>query len=572
MRTRIPHLPQLIRSAAPTADLVPDRALLAEFVASKNGIAFELLVRRHGPAVWAVCRRHLANTHDAEDAFQATFLVLAKSAARIAKHASVGSWLYGVAYRVALKARRTTARRKRIETAVTPADEPVTLPAFPTGDTAAIVHAELEKLPDRYRLPILLCDLEGLSRKEASAQLGWSEGTLSGRLNRARKLLADRLTVRGIAAGVLAAVGTATVPPAMATTTAAVGVGLSVIGTSTTAAPETVAALAHGVMRDMTRTFLLKLSAGALAASLLLTGGVFGLRFDPVPEATAAPVPKVEMAKAEDVTDALVELLQQPAVQREMKLSADQRVALIDGFDKLSEDLPPGIPLTGGPGGPPGQFGGQAGGPGGEAALAWEKFPANRRELVARVVTKGQLTRLQQCEVQLLGSNALLLKRVQDDLGLSDDQKKAVAASLREAVKESENVILPQAVLPNGPGLPQKPLVGEGPVDPVPMKSTLDEVVKGFTAAQTKRWKELNGETVAFNRQRVADNCVAVFTQLGPESTPSGATGEAVPPPVPPVPPVAGPGALDLPLPQPPLPAQPPLPPINDIPPPDVKK
>ena len=553
MRTRIPHLPQLIRSAAPAADLVPDRALLAEFVGAKNGIAFELLVRRHGPAVWAVCRRHLANTHDAEDAFQATFLVLAKSAARIAKHASVGSWLYGVAYRVALKARRSAARRKRIETAVTPADEPVTLPVFPTGDTAAIVHAELEKLPDRYRLPILLCDLEGLSRKEASAQLGWSEGTLSGRLNRARKLLADRLTVRGIAAGVLAAIGTATVPPAMATTTAAVGVGLSVIGTSTTAAPEAVVALAHGAMREMTRSFVFKLTAGVLAASVLLTGGVFGLRFDITPEATAAPVPKVEMAKAEDVTEALAEMLGQPAVQRELKLSADQRVALIDGFDKLHEgwekEKDGWMSLRLGPPVPPGATASAE-------PMATQKYNTGRRELVARTVTKGQFARLQQCEVQVLGTRALRLKRVADELGLTDDQIKAVSKAMTAELPPQnfaqEGGFAPQVVVPNGPPSP----LAQGASRE--QWQALDEVVKNFTPAQEKRWKELNGDKVGFNRQRVADNCVAVFTQLGPETTPPAATGEGVPPPPlqlvpPPAPPLPQVG---------PLPVQP-IPPAN---------
>ncbi len=557
MRTRMPHLPHLIRTAAPTAELVPDRALLAEFVTAKCGMAFELLVRRHGPAVWAVCRRHLANTHDAEDAFQATFLVLAKSAKRVANTASVGGWLYGVAYRVALKARRTTARRKRIEAVVSPTDEPVTLPVSACHDTAAVVHAELEKLPDRYRLPLLLCDLEGLSRKEAAGQLGWSEGTLSGRLNRARKLLAGRLTTRGIAAAVAIAT---TLPPSQALTVAAVGVGLNVFDTSTIAVPEAVTALAHGAMRDMTRSFVLKAAGVVLAASVLLGGGLFGLRFDTAPQATAAPVPKVEMAKADDITDALVELVSQPAVQRELKLSADQRVSLIDGFDKLAEELEKG----GMPSNPP-SSGGQAGGGAPAVPSPWVTHAKARRELVASAMTKGQLTRLQQSEVQALGTRALLLKRVQDELRMTDDQKKAMTKALREVDDALANTI-PAVQLGGGQGgfgqqqlvVPNGPLPALDQVAPAEHWKALDEVVKGFSAGQEKRWKELNGEKVGFNRLRVRDQCSTLFTQLHANSAATG-TPDAGPQPTTPV---AGPGigAPDLPLPL--------LPPAQPLPPP----
>ncbi len=546
MRTRIPHLPHLIRSAAPTAELVPDRALLAEFVTARCGMAFELLVRRHGPAVWAVCRRHLANTHDAEDAFQATFLVLAKSAKRIANHTSVGGWLYGVAYRVALKARRTAARRKRVEAVVSPTDEPVTLPVSACHDTTALVHAELENLPDRYRLPLLLCDLEGLSRKEASAQLGWSEGTLSGRLNRARKLLAGRLTGRGVAAAVLAAVGTATVPPTQAMTASAVGVGLNVIGTSTTAAPETVTALAHGAMRDMTRSFMLKVAGVVLAASVLLGGGLFGLRFDTAPQATAAPVPKVEMAKAADVTDALVELVSQSAVQRELKLSAEQRVRLIDGFDTLNEKWE----KTGRPVNP--RFRGGQAMPSPDEFAAWENYETGSRELVAGTVTKGQFTRLQQCEVQALGVQALLLKRVADELGLTDDQKKAVAKAVTpeqppQNFGQQGGVGQQQLPFPNLPPqavpVPAAPEPGTG--------ASPDDVLKELTAGQQKKWHALNGEKVGFNRQRVAGNCTSLFTQLH-GSSPTTGTAETVPPPT-------GPGT-GTPL----IPPEVPLPPLGN--------
>lgn len=596
MRTRIPCLPQLIRSAAPTADLVPDRSLLAEFVSSRSGIAFELLVRRHGPAVWSVCRRHLANGHDAEDAFQATFLVLARSAKRISKSNSVGSWLLGVAYRVALKARRTTARRKRVEAVVTPADEPAVLPVQPAHDTTAIVHAELERLPDRYRLPLLLCDLEGLSRKEASAQLGWSEGTLSGRLNRARKLLAGRLTGRGVAAGVLVGVATFAFPSYAVA--AAVSVGRSTLDTTIPAAPATVAALARGAMRDMTRTFVTKLSAGMLAAGLLVAGGVVGLRFEqPV---QAAPVPKDnEKVKPEDVSDALAQLVTQPAVQRELKLSAEQRVRLIDGMDKLEAEMEKalnqiapdgGVTFPAFPGGgqavpvpqpapavPPG--GADPAAPGGTAPGApggpnpWEKQQKAQRELVASVLTKGQLVRLQQCEVQVLGPVALKLKRVADELKLSDDQKKDVEKAMQNmgfgGAAGGPAIDLPAQVpppLPGGggvaPGFPGGGVVVENPQKAA--EDALAEIVKGFSAAQTKTWKNLTGEKVAFEKQRVRDRWPGYWSVIAP--APDGREGgtESSGPVAPPanVPPVFGPGGGIQILPAP-APAQPVPPPAN---------
>src|SRR5262245_4853979 len=180
-----------------------DGQLLECFLARRDDAAFEALVRRHGAMVLGVCRRVLGDAHEAEDAFQATFLVLVRKAASVVPRGRVGNWLYGVAYRTALEARTAAARRRaresqavrRIETA-----DPV-----PAGDFWALLDEELCRLPDRYRAVVVLCDLEGRTRKEAAHQLGWSEGTLSGRLARARALLAQRLTRRGVTPGVLLA-------------------------------------------------------------------------------------------------------------------------------------------------------------------------------------------------------------------------------------------------------------------------------------------------------------------------------------------------------------------------------
>src|SRR5262249_40063335 len=159
-------------------------------VCARDQAAFELLVRRHGPLVWNVCHRLLGNAHDAEDAFQAAFLVLLRKAARLDRSGSVGPWLHGVAYRVALRARSQHEKEKH----PLPADPP-----DPSADTAApelrrIMDEEVNRLPERYRAPIILCFLQGRTHEEAARELQWPLGTLKCRIVRARERLRVRLT------------------------------------------------------------------------------------------------------------------------------------------------------------------------------------------------------------------------------------------------------------------------------------------------------------------------------------------------------------------------------------------
>src|SRR5262249_25731466 len=152
---------------------------------------------RHGPMVLGTCRRLLNNDADAEDAFQATFLVLAKRAASVVPRAMVGNWLYGVGRRTALEGRGAAARRPGEERGG-PAGGPGRA-AGAWSDLRPLLDGELGRLPDKYRAALVLCDLEGKSRQEAARQLGWPEGTLSCRLARGRALLARRLKRRGVA-------------------------------------------------------------------------------------------------------------------------------------------------------------------------------------------------------------------------------------------------------------------------------------------------------------------------------------------------------------------------------------
>src|SRR5262245_9323289 len=175
-----------------------DRELLERFLARRDEEAFAVLIERHGPMVLGVCCRILGRAEDAEAAFQATFLVLVRKAASLAARDLLANWLYRVAHRTALKARAMIAKRQWRERQGTAVPEPGVVPPD-TQEVEPILDEELARLPDKYRMPIILCELEGKSHQEAAQQLRWPVGTLSGRLSRARKLLSDRLTRRGVA-------------------------------------------------------------------------------------------------------------------------------------------------------------------------------------------------------------------------------------------------------------------------------------------------------------------------------------------------------------------------------------
>jgi RNA polymerase sigma-70 factor (ECF subfamily) len=187
---------QKLFGAGPALGL-SDGQLLDQFLTRQEETALEALIQRHGPMVWGVCRRILRDHHDAEDAFQATFLVFARKAASIMPREKVGNWLYGVAYQTALKARATRARNRLREGQVPDAPEPAAASPRPRNDLADLLDDELNRLPDKYRTPLVLCELQGKSHGEAAEQLGWPVGTVSGRLSRARTLLAERLARRG---------------------------------------------------------------------------------------------------------------------------------------------------------------------------------------------------------------------------------------------------------------------------------------------------------------------------------------------------------------------------------------
>jgi RNA polymerase sigma factor (sigma-70 family) len=183
-----------------THDLT-DAQLLERFVAQREEEAFAALVRRHGPLVLGVCRRVLRREQDAEDAFQATFLMLARHAGSIRRTDAIGSWLYRVARRIATKAGIAMARRKNVENRTNPAADASSSPENESAlaELQSLLDDEVARLPEKYRAPFVLCCLEGKTRPEAARELGWKEGTVGGRLAQARNILRGRLTKRGVA-------------------------------------------------------------------------------------------------------------------------------------------------------------------------------------------------------------------------------------------------------------------------------------------------------------------------------------------------------------------------------------
>src|SRR5262245_13626161 len=256
-----------------------DGQLLERFVSCREEAALAALVRRHGSMVWGVCCRVLADYHDAEDAFQATFLVLVRRASSIASPELLANWLYGVAHQTATKARATVARRRTRERQVTDMPEPAAAEQGLWTDLRPLLDEELSRLPDTHRTVLVLCDLEGKTRAEAARSLGLPEGTVGSRLARARAMLAKRLARRGVvlSGGALATVlsqnaASAGVPVAVVSNTiraaSATAAGQGVAGPVSVGA----AALADGVLKAMMLTKLKAVVAVTLVLGLLAAG------------------------------------------------------------------------------------------------------------------------------------------------------------------------------------------------------------------------------------------------------------------------------------------------------------
>jgi RNA polymerase sigma factor (sigma-70 family) len=295
------HLRNL--SVAARTDNLSDGELLQRFAAQSEEDAFAALVRRHGPMVLRVCQRVLHDAHDAEDAFQATFLVLSRKAASLRRADSVGCFLHGVAYRLALKARTQRARQRLHESRAAVekhASDP--LAELSVREGQAILDEELAHLPEKYRAPLVLCCLEGRTRDEAARQLGWSAKLVKSRLEQGRTRLHQRLTRRGL-----------TLPAALGATlladeAASAALPAALVRVAVQAArawpgndiSAPVALLAEGALRS-TGAVKAKVVVGLLLLTSVLAAGVGVVALPPVADAPGSPSRKAaEPAKAEE--------------------------------------------------------------------------------------------------------------------------------------------------------------------------------------------------------------------------------------------------------------------------------
>ncbi len=266
--------------------------LLSRFASARDGDAFAGLLARHGPMVLGLCRRVLGDAHDAEDAFQATFLALAQKAASIRRPESLAAWLHSTALRLALKARQAAARQQARPVRATPRPSCSPLDELSARELLAVLDEELQRLPEIYQLPLILCCTEGLSQEEAARRLGWSRGSVKGRLERGRARLRERLGRRGLAPAALAVPllltggAAASVPPALSGTT------LAAATTGRGASPAAVA-LARGLTGSASLARLRAACVALLMAGALGSGaGLLAVGSPDRPAAVSPPAHK----------------------------------------------------------------------------------------------------------------------------------------------------------------------------------------------------------------------------------------------------------------------------------------
>jgi RNA polymerase sigma factor (sigma-70 family) len=434
-------------AGAPAGEELSDAALLERFAVAGDGAAFESLLRRFGPMVLAVCRRVLGHEQAAEDAFQATFLVLVRRARSIRKRELLGNWLYGVASRTALKARSRAARaqvRERQVREMAPADP---VQEAMRRDLGTVLDQELSRLPDKYRQPLVLCYLQGRTNEEAARQLGCPSGTLFTRLARARDMLRGRLTRRGLALSApalgmaLANQAAAAVPEVLVSSTLRAATAFAVGSTTAGGAVSVAAAsLAEGVLRSMFVTKLKTIAAACLAV-LLVGGGGAGLAYHALGAGPKDKDPNPPPASsAKDSKSA-----NPPSVGGKLPSPPAPGVGQGGGFGAIGGGQGGGFGALGAGGAGFGALGGAgaaggfgctgtggismgAGGPGGAAVVgpgAVAAFPGG--VMAAGMLPPGGDT----CRMALLSREA-----VQRDLGMSREQLKKLSEAQAHQKKE----------------------------------------------------------------------------------------------------------------------------------------
>ncbi len=454
-----------------------DGELLGRFVQDRDEQAFGELVRRLGPTVYGVCRRHLGNSADADDAFQATFLVLSRKAGTVNPPGRVAAWVYGVASLAARKLRLTRLRRLNHEQVVYPLPDSSTPEQEMDPTLLPAVDEELGRLPEKFRLPIVLCGLRGLTTKQAAAELGWPVGTVASRLSRGRAELASRLGRRGIAVATLATASgwselAAGVPPRLIDST------LAAVGGSI---PPAVAALTTEVVNAMTWTPIRRLTAGLLCSAVTAFAGGGAL----LSTGTAAPVPvasvpgdakaTLDRVKLNDVSG----LLRQESVRKEVGLSDDDYKTLTEFRDGKQAEVQKAIQND-----IQAQVQAQANRGGGNIVFsinsemhtkATAEAEAEYLKKVSEMLKPAGMKRLKQAVLQAAGPRALLDRLVIRELQLTAEQEDKLDALLSA---------------PSAEFMPADKLERAAET----RDTELAAAVKLLTADQKKKWEALVGK------------------------------------------------------------------------------
>jgi RNA polymerase sigma factor (sigma-70 family) len=454
--------------AAESLAVLAERELVERFLSAHDEAAFQAILSRHGPMIFRVCRRVLSQEQDVEDAFQATFLVLAREAHKIRKQGSLASWLHGVAYRAALKARAGAARRRTCEARVQVPPPAAALPdEVSWKELRSLLDEELTRLPEKLRAPLVLCYLEGLTQDEAAEQLGCSKITCRRYLERARALLGSRLARRGVtlSAALFALVlsecaASAAVPPALAESTTEAAVALAAGKAVAALASARALALARGLVQPAVSAKVKAVCVVLLAAALAGLGGA-AVRQDHDPVAPPPPAERQEVAKAPAIDPPVADKVDEPKsakriefrhpllilradVQTELKLTQEQvrkvrdvvrdidaranvNAAPVQPIQQIPvQPLPPGAPA--------------------EAAnrLIAEKIKA-LREVLPELLTDAQAVRFRQLEKQVVGTGAFQEPENVKLLALTDEQQgkvKAIIAQAREVPQQRDGRVV----------------------------------------------------------------------------------------------------------------------------------
>jgi len=321
-----------------------DGQLLARFLATRDEGAFAVLVRRHGAMVLGVCRRILRDAHDAEDAFQASFLILARKAASVTRRESIGCWLHAVAHNTAVEAARANARRRARERQVKDMPHPSVAAAQPSCESVdwrPLLDHELGRLSEKCRAAVVLCDLEGRSQRQAARLLGISLSTLASRLGRGRQLLAMRLKGRGVVASasavaalLVADAAKAHVPATLVMSTARVA---ALVAAGQMAAGSTPAVLLMKGVMQMMLLKKLRLVLGAVMVAAAL--GAAGFASRPGDQARAQDVKRVYLADQDAVQVASKPVSELEALRKEVALLRINNNVLLEKIGNLETQL-----------------------------------------------------------------------------------------------------------------------------------------------------------------------------------------------------------------------------------------